>query len=464
MIPMWLITVAGGLVGGGIFIAILIAIAKALRVVVATNEVHIIQKGSGTVDYGKDSGNGNVYYNWPEWIPVLGVTRIELPVSIFDVDLKAYDAYDVGRVPFMVDVKAFYRITDATIAAQRVSSFVEILEQLKAILQGAVRKILASADIEDIMEGRGRFGEEFTEEVDSQLKEWGVQTVKSIEFMDIRDSDGSKVIDNIMKKKKSLIEKESRVAVAENNKTAEIAEIEALRKTEVQRQDAEEQIGKRTAQKDQQIGIANELAQQEIKTQAKVTAEKEMAVRKVEDVKTAEIAKDVTIVQATQNKEKMVINADAELAKKTRDAEGDLIKTTKLAEGITLEGTANAEAKRLMELAPISANIELAKEIGENVGYQKYLVDIRNLEKDQEVGIAQASALETGDLKIMVNSGDVSTGVNNIMDVFSPKGGMAMGGMLETLKQTPAGAALIARLIGGEKVGMEDLKEVLPTK
>ena len=76
-----------------------------LRRVVPTNEVHIIQSSKTTMSYGKDTENGNTYYEWPSWIPKIGLTKIILPVSVFDLDLQDYEAYDKGRLPFVVDVK-----------------------------------------------------------------------------------------------------------------------------------------------------------------------------------------------------------------------------------------------------------------------------------------------------------------------------------------------------------------------
>jgi len=124
-----------------------------------------------------------------------------------------------------------------------------------------------------------------------------------------------------------------------------------------------------------------------------------------------------------------------------------LQETTLTAQGITAEGSARAEAEKLMQLAPVEAQIVLAKEIGENVGYQDYLIKVRVVEKDQAVGIETAKALEKSDLKVIVNSGDVQSGVSNMMDLFSPKGGTAIGGMLEALKQTDAGKAVISNLL-----------------
>ena len=155
------------------FVFIVLVIALLLRRVVPTNEVHIVQSGKATVSYGKDHESGNTYYEWPSWLPKIGIVKIVLPVSVFDGDLEAYEAYDKGRLPFVVDVKAFFRISDSNLAAQRVSSFDELRSQLHAILQGAVRTILASADIEEIMQGRSQFGEAFTREVEAQLVKIG---------------------------------------------------------------------------------------------------------------------------------------------------------------------------------------------------------------------------------------------------------------------------------------------------
>jgi flotillin len=417
-----------------------------LRRVVATNEVHIVQSAKLTKSYGKDTDHGNTYYEWPSWLPVLGVSKITLPVSVFDLDLTAYEAYDKGRLPFVVDVKSFFRITDSNVAAQRVASFLELKEQLHAIVQGAVRTILASSDIESIMQGRSVYGEQFTKEVSEQLSNWGVNTVKNIELMDIRDSKESHVIQNIMSKKKSAIEMESRTVVAENMRKAQIAEIEAKREVDMQNQLALETVGRRTAEKEKAVGIATELAHQEITEQQRTTKEREMAVVKVAQVKQAEITKEVTVVQAQQQKETAVIRAEGERQQTVLIAEGKLEEQRRSAEGIAVTGAAQAEAKKLMELAPVQAQIALAQEIGDNKGYQEYLVTIRQVEANEKIGIEQSQALKSADVKIIANAGDPITGMGSVMDLFSSKGGTNVGAMLEALAQTKNGKALLDKL------------------
>lgn len=414
------------------FFALFTFIALLLRRVVPTNEVHIVQSTKHTKSYGKDTPNGNTYYEWPAWIPIIGISKIVMPVSVFDLHLVAYEAYDVGRVPFVVDIVAFFRIADSNVAAQRVESFEELESQLLSIVQGAVRTILASHDIDKIMLERSVYGEQFTAAVQDQLLSWGVVPVKSIELMDIRDAAENRVIHNIMEKKKSLIEMQSRQEVAENIKNAEIAEIDAIREREIREQQAQQAVGERTAEKEKAVGIANEQAQQDIKEQQRITKEKEMAVVKVNDVKRAEITKDVNVVKANEDKQTTILRA-----------EGDLEAKKKEAEGIQIEGEAKADAERAMQLAPVEAQIVLAKEIGENQGYQNYLLGIENIDAYRVVGVEQAEALKVSDIKIIANTGDPVSGVTNVMDLFSSKGGTDLGAMLEGFAQSEYGMKVL---------------------
>lgn len=414
-----------------------------LRRVVSTNEVHIIQSSRTTVSYGKDQTAGNTYYEWPAWIPVIGIQVIKLPVSVFSLRLRDYEAYDNGRLPFVLDLEAFFRIEDSNIAAQRVDHFEGLSAQLTAILQGAARTILASKGIEEIMQGRAEFGVSFTQEVDEQLKAWGVTTVKNIELMDIRDSNGSRVIQNIMDKKKSEIDRESRTVVAENKRLAENAEIDAQREVEINRQLAEQQVGIRTAEKEKLVGIANEQSQQEIKQQLKITTERDMEVRRVEQVKAAEIAKDVNVVKAEEQKKTDIVKSEGERQKTIIIAEGQLEAEKRDAEATLVKGQAIAESEKLLQLAPVEAQIVLAKEIGENHNYQQYLITIRQVEAAQAVGIEQAKALEKADIKVIANNGSATDGISSLGELFTSKGGTNIGALLEGISQTSAGKDLL---------------------
>lgn len=425
-----------------------------LRRVVPTNMVHIVQSKSASTPYGRGKPAGNTYYAWPSWIPVIGVTVTQFQESIFPISLNDYEAYDSARLPFMIDVTAFFRVDDAETVAQRVSNFGELTNQLEAVLQGSVRRILATNPLEEIMQERSSLGQQFTDEVKKQISEWGVLPVKTIEFMDIRDSSKGNVISNIMAKEKSRIEKESRVVVAENMREAETKEIDARRVVEVQRQDAEQQVGIRTAEKEKTVGIADEQAKQEVLTASKVTTEKNMEVQRVQQVKAAEIAKDVAVVAANQQKEVTVVNADANKQQLVINAEGQLEAAKRNAEGIKVEGDAKATAEQAMLLAPVNTQITLAKEIGENEGYQQYLVTVKQVEANRDVGLEMAKAFSKADLKVIANSGDIGGGVKNLGNMLSSAGGVNIGAMLEGLSQTEDGKALVnsvVKRIAGEQ-------------
>lgn len=452
-----------------------------LRRVVPTNEVHVVRSRDKTVAYGTgkavksdgDSGilvdPGTVYYAWPAWLPKYGIEAKSFPKSIFAVSLEKYEAYDKGRLPFLVNVQAFFRIEDFERAAARIEDASTLMRQLSGVLEGVVRRILATNELENIMQDRSTLGEQFTKEVNDQLAEWGVHTSKSIEFMDIKDQQGSEVIHNIMEKEKSRIEMESRSKVAENNKIALTAEIEAQREVDLRKQDAQQVVGERTAQQEKMVGIANEVAQQEIKEAAKITAEKEMAVIQVKEVRAADIKKEVAVVNANASKEVAVVkaNADKEVAvvKANADkevivtnangekesmvliADGTLVTQQKNAEGIQAVGIANGVAEKAKQMAVIEPQIALADKIGKDEGYQNYLQGIRQTEAIERIGIENAKALANAEIKVIANGGTVTEGLGSIGEIFSAKGGTKIGALFTALKNNPDVVEAVAKVM-----------------
>lgn len=405
------------------------------RRVVDTNMVHIVQRKGSTTSYGTGLESGNVYYDWPSSIPLIGCEVIRLPVSNFDLRLEEYEAYDINRVPFVVDVTAFFRIEDTTKAAQRVASIKELEQQLTEIVRGSVRKVLASANIDEIMLERAVFGDKFTTEVEEQLREWGVKPVKSMELMDIRDGGGSQVVANIMAKKTSLIERESREEVAENNRSASMKEIEAKRDVDLQAQEAQEAVGQRVAVRTRTVGLAEENAKQEVLQASRETMERAKAVDKVNAVREAEIQRDAELVKADQDKRATIIRADGQLAQEQR-----------IAEAVLARGKAKAEAEKLLKLAPVQAKIALAQEIGENQGYQDYLIKVEQVKATIEVGVAQAQALTHADVRVVSTAGTPAEGISDIGSLFTPKGGAILGSALETFGSTDIGEKLLGKL------------------
>jgi flotillin len=395
-------------------IAAATVLAFFFRTVVPTNMVHIVQSSGKTTSYGSNLEAGNVYYEIPSFVPRFGVSVIELPVSNFSLELEGYQAYDREKVPFVVDVVAFFRFVDTTFAAKSIESFGVMRDQLYQVIQGAVRRILADAEIDEIMLQRARFGAAFTAEVTDQLKEWGIEPVKSLELMDIRDAEGSDVIASIMAKRVSFIEMQSRQEVAKNHQAAEQTEIEARREVELQKQQAEEQVGKRSAERELAVGTANQQAQQAVLQESKLTKEREMEVAAVAATRAAEIARSRDLITADAAKQTTVLKAEA-----------DLEAARRAADGVLAAGTARAESEKAMQLASVTAQAELAKQIGENASYQEYLVKIEQVKAAIEVGTAQAQALSKANVKVLVNTADGANAIG--------AAGQALGANLNAL-------------------------------
>ena len=468
------------IIGACIVVGIIVITILALRRIVPTNQVHIVQRNNKTVSYGKDTANGNVYYEIPSWVPKFGVVVSKLPATIIDISLNHYEAYDKDRLPFVVDVKAFFRITDFAIAASRIPTLEELYDQLTSIVQGAVRSILAKEYLEDIMSKRSEYGELFSKEVEPQLKEWGVMSVKNIELMDIKDAGGEEVISNIMMKKKSAIEMERRVEVAKNTKTAQESEIIAKQEIELKKQDADREVGLRAAAVQQEVGIAQEKQRQEVQAQAKITAEKEMEVKEVNEVRSAEIAKRAAMVKAEQEKEvtiiqvntaevaantekkikvvhaeaekaEQILKAEAEKEQVELKADADLKAATNEAKGIKLKGESEASAKELMEKAQVAGQIELFDKVNKDEQYQQFIIEQRKVEAMERVGIEQAKNLENADIKIFANGNSVQDGVQKAAGLLSSNTGFNIGEMLESLANTPMGKELLDKFLKPKK-------------
>jgi len=411
-------------------IVFMFILAAMWRVVIPPNEVHVIQRRKNTIVYGKGTNTGNVYYRIPDWIPYFGVSRKIMPVSIFKIPLEGYRAYDSKKAPFKVDVTAFFQIDaeDSAQAAQRVSSFDDLYNELLEVLRGAVRKILASNDIEQIMTERSILGDSFLTEVRTQVSAWGVN-VLNIEFMDISDDEGEeRIITAIMKKHSSFIKRKSDEEVAVNEKEAKIVQISAQKEADVEAITAQEAVDTRDAEKKQKVGIANEHADQNIQLEKKNTAEKEMAVIRVMQVEDKKIEASARIEEAEGIKQSMIKKADGEKEAQALEGQG-------LGKRAAAIGSGEAQAIKEKGLAEAEAKERLADALSrfQEKGLLALLGE-RAIEKDEAVGVAISKAYEDAKIKV-IQTGEGKP--KDLIDLMTTAGGGAkVGGMLEGLKET----------------------------
>ena len=445
-----------------IFTIIVLYVITQLRKVVPTNEAHVVQKGSSSIAFGKGFKWGNVYLNWAPWVPVVWISVQKLPLSIFDLQLNDYKAYDSGKVPFQVDITAFFIISEPETAAQKVESISELRNQLNETLKWVVRKVLASKDIVDIMESRSEIKDEFYNQVFGAVKSWGIK-LQNVEFMDIRDADGSQVVTNIMMKKRSQIEAESQIEVAENQKNAiiekenkdaearsaaaaaksraDIISSDAQREAELKVIENEKLTQNKEIEKERVLAVQKEEAKQKLYEAEKLTKEKELEVKKVEEEKNAEIAKSIELIKADEQKQKIIIDAQADKEKVELAATADKIKVELDAEAQKkkIESIGIARAKELDYIGTAEAKnkTQMAEALNtftqESIDFMKKELDVK---LSEVVDLEKAKALWKADIKVISTWKNWWEWVKSFMDLFSANGGSNIGAMVEAAKNT----------------------------
>lgn len=100
------------------------------------------------------------------------------------------------------------------------------------------------------------------------------------------------------------------------------------------------------------------------------------------------------------------------------------------------------------EKTNFSAKVKLATEIGNNKEYQQYLITVEQIKATQEVGKAQAKALENASIKILANSGDAPSGIIKVTDILTSKGGTGLGNLLEGFANTEIGQRVLDKVTG----------------
>lgn len=414
---------------GGIILTII-----SWRVVVPTDEYHIIQSANKTIEYGRGKPAGNVYYNVPSFIPKFGITRKVMSAVIFDVMINRYEAFDKGRVPFYVDIAGFFRIEDASVASQKVSSLEELHQQLQAIVASVARTILAKMDINEVLESRAELGDMFMSEISQNIAAFGLVCTKNVELMKIYDVENSSIISNIQKKRESEIDRDAKIAIAQNIQKAESEKIEAARIVALKEAQKQEEVGKKQAEAYREIELAEEKRKQDVQEAMKLSAEKELAVKKVQEVQLAEIAKQKKIIEEEQAKQVKIIQAEAQaqelrelaLGRKEaaeNDATAVKVRAEAEAEFIQKKALAEAEGEAKKKEATIADQVALMDKMEKNKEYAAYLQAIKAIEMYGKAEQLKAEALSKADIKFL------STGKNELGEFL---GKMGLG--LETLE------------------------------
>ncbi len=404
-----------------------------LRQVVEPNVIHAVTARRTVTYYGTDEA-GRSYYKWPEWMPIIGVQVKELPTDVFAINLNNHKAWDKDNVPFKLAVTALFKLDLNKLpeAFRSIQSMERLKDQLGEIIESVVRETLATFDILVILRDRQALSQKFKEAIENSAGELGITAVRDVAIKQIEDADGSNAIEAIRAQKQATHDRESRVRVAEENKTAQEAEINAALAITLAQEQQREEAGKREASASLAVQLAKETTNQQTEEARLLTTQKSLAVVRYQDTEKANIELEVAKTEAEAKAKEVEIAAAAALVQEQRKAEG-----------VEAAGRAAAAAEQEMQMATVHAQIQLAKELAENVAYQQYLLDKYRVDAAEKVGLENAKALAKANLQFFVTGPNTSEGLNAAASKFSPEAGLNLGSALEGLMATPVGKKVV---------------------
>jgi flotillin len=420
----------------GIIVAFIVMWVLSLRRVVPPKYADVVTRKGSVEIYSVDSSvtkgkePNTVYYQFPSWIPTLGVVVKRMSLENMEIQILDYKTFARANARFIVDASVYCRINEVLEAAQRFpgNTMDDFKNGIKEIIIAAIRKTTANFSVEDVISKRSEIAEAVLADIKDDMLRWGVEII-NVSIVDFRDSSDTTVIHDISAKKEAEINSISRQEIASRKRQAEIAEVEAFQAAETRRIEVNESVGKRAQEKDQIIAIEERTA-----------VEKQMEVKRTNDVLEAEISAQAAVKKAEGDKRVAIEKAMGDKQASIERAEGEKQKfvLTGQGEAAKVEAVGSAEADIIKKKGTSEADVLKAKKFAEAEGLDKYAdaqkkqqayaTEIRKIEKDERIGLKLAEALAAAQIKYY-GSGKPA----DFMDLFTPKGGLSAAGSVSTL-------------------------------
>lgn len=376
---------------GGIFLVAAIIIWISLYRIVPPGEAHLVVSGKTRKVYSSDpdinQGVGAAYFAIPAFVPKLGKVIRHMDMTTKEL-VGEQETYEKNQARYIVRASLKYRIREVLTAAETFVDDDALREQLKEVVAATVRAVTVKFDVTEARANKQRMQEEVEGEIKDDLDRWGLELV-SFQLVDFQDTNDSRIISNISRRREVEIESVTREQNAEKIKSARLKEAES-----------EQKAREREIEKDRQIATAE---QEKIKIVAAKQVEartQEYEVKKVETVKAADIEKQRAIVKANQDKEVAAIIKEQQKL----FGEGEKLKMEQVAIGLAAEtrerGFAEAAAKEKLQAA-------LSKFNDNSI---RALVAEKIVDMQKTVGIETARALAQADVKVFAGGGGAEQG------------------------------------------------------
>jgi len=445
----------GIIVGIVILTAIILGcIALVLFRIVKPSEAHLVVTPTKKMVCSADPQIQKNAKSWYFAIPIIRTIR-QLDLTTKEIRDKQ-ETYEKNQARYYVTTSLKYRVVDVETAAETFHTDEALREQLKEVVRAGVRAITVKYDVTQARAEKKTMDKEIKEEIEDDLSKWGLRLI-NFQLVDFQDTEESRIISDISKRREVEIEAQTREQNAEKKKQARVKEAEA-----------EEKAREREIEKDKVIGERQQTMKQKIAEQEKLAREKEYEVKQVEVVKAQEIEKQRAEVEAEQERRVAVIKAnqlkEAEIIYKEQkelEGQGDRARLEEQAKGnaakMREDGLAEAAALEAKGLAEAKAKDALQQALNKFKDEAiRALVAEKIVAMQEKVGIEGAKALSQADIKMLVSGGDGSR------EAFE------VGKLLESLSVANGSMAdsILNRLAKPNDLGIGsvNLKDVAKTK
>lgn len=322
------------LILGVVIVAFILYLWKNFTVV-PPNEAHVISGGTKPKIY---DGKGR-YILLPFW-----QTRNILSKVVIEISIPSIRLHDKDYLPFAVNVSCKVAVLDPLKAAETLGNATgnEIRPIVDDTIQSAARSQSMLHDLISIMRERDTIEDAIYTSTADSLSRVGIR-VTLFDIKDIVDVNNSTVIADMERVRSATINKEARIAEAEQTSMAEIFEANRESEAEINKQEA--------FRKSEEARYKQE---QFIATERKNLTLMEMEVLEADTHRKQEIEKDRILIAANAEADRLRVAAGAK-------AEARLIEAKANSEAIKLRAEADAETIRVKLLAEAEGTEKLAE-------------------------------------------------------------------------------------------------------
>jgi len=155
--------VISGIIFAVLFLLIMVIILLAgLKIVTEYERLIVFRFGR----YKRTIGPGIVYI-----LPLLErAERVDLRIKT--ADIAKQDIITRDNIPLTVDTSVFYRVVNPQFAKTKIVNFMKAIYNY---VQGALRDVIGSMELDEILTQRERISQEIRKVVDEETREWGIE-------------------------------------------------------------------------------------------------------------------------------------------------------------------------------------------------------------------------------------------------------------------------------------------------